>query len=169
MTAKLFISLVTIIFISCSGKSIVNTSKVESKKGVDQRSHNTLETDERRENMLKGLEYSFEKSNYCALVKQTKLTTIEINDDAKKVSIQADVFEVFTGSSGQIIFYDMTTEKDEETILNSDTIVVCLCKINDRFLWTGLGSTFTAEDSVVLTARALAEKYKSTDQNGCVE
>ncbi len=168
MRLPIYIFILSTTIASCSGKSLVYFKR-EPKENSTQNETDNFQNNERDRMMLAGLKHSFATSNYCALVKQTKLASVDLKDEVKTSKINASVIEVFLGESGASITYEITMDAHEETTLSPDTILLCLCKRNGEYLWPGTGSIFSNDELIVGAARMLGKEQHSSDPLNCTE
>lgn len=154
---------------SCVERPISKTTKSKSEEAKSIQRNDSLSDEQRLENILKGLEYSFQTTNYCALIKQENFSTNSLDEDVDVIRINAEVLEIFMGTSDRSIVYEMDVEKGERTELAAEPIVICLCNVGDIFYWPGVGSIFPNELFVLDSARVWAKKYNSIKKDNCLE
>ena len=92
---------------------------------------------------------------YSALIQQRDIKTEAIPDDDSimRMIISAEVIETFRGKEQKVLQYEMIVEKGEEVDVESQPIVVTLCKQGGRYFWPGTGGMFSNKKIIIENIR----------------
>ena len=92
---------------------------------------------------------------YSALIQQRDIKAEAVSDDDSivRMIISAEVIETFRGREKKVLQYEMIVEKGEEVDVESQPIVVTLCKQGDRYLWPGTGGMFSNKKIIIENVR----------------
>jgi len=103
------------------------------------------------------------KTPYSAVVKHTRVEVVELPEDkfSRKHIFYADVIETIRGQELQSISYTMLVERGEDAILDTEPVIITLCK-GDGYYWPGTGAQFSANKSLLKVAN---QNVKTVDSN----
>ena len=99
---------------------------------------------------------------YSALIQQVDVNTEAVSDDDSivRMIISAEVIETFRGDEQKVLQYEMIVEKGEKVEVESQPIVVTLCKQGGRYFWPGTGAMFSNNK---ITLENVRNKVKTLD------
>tara|TARA_R110001583_G_scaffold8824_2_gene41692 strand:- start:277 stop:669 length:393 start_codon:yes stop_codon:yes gene_type:complete len=92
---------------------------------------------------------------YSALIKQTEVNVEVVSDDDSivRIIISAEVIETFRGDEQEFLQYEMIVEKGERVDVESESMVVILCKQGGRYFWPGTGAMFSNNKIIIENIR----------------
>ena len=92
---------------------------------------------------------------YSALIQQRDIKTEAVSgdDSIMKMIISAEVIETFRGGEQKVLQYEMIVEKGEDVDVESQPIVVTLCKQGGRYFWPGTGAMFSNKKIIIENVR----------------
>lgn len=92
---------------------------------------------------------------YSALIHQRDIKAEAVSDDDSivRMIISSEVIETFRGDNQKVLQYEMIVEKGEEVDVESQPIVVTLCKQGGRYFWPGTGAMFSSNKIILENVR----------------
>ena len=100
------------------------------------------------------LQHALVNTPYSALIQQVDIKSESVSDDSiMRLIISAEVIETFRGDEQKILKYEMIVEKGEEVDVESQPMVVTLCKEGGRYFWPGTGAMFSNNKIIIENIR----------------